>query len=77
MPTIRNYNIEVSVVVRVRDTEKETTVIHIEKSERQKANSYNPLLSIPKVVEGCIDELKGEISPHIRFVHHSETSLAV
>lgn len=73
MPLMQNYDVEVEITVKVRNTSGDYTLLHTMMVVQQKANSYDSGKSIPAAVTKAIDELHKKAAAHARLARDHET----
>lgn len=72
MPLIQHYEVEVEVIVRVRNTSNDTTIVQYSTMSHRDANSYDTAKSIPAAATKCIDDLHKKVGAIARLTRDQE-----
>lgn len=78
MPTMQDYEVEVEIIIRVRNVSASRVggaekIVDYSTAVVEDANSYNPSYSIPAATTRAIDELHAKVSQIVRIAKDHET----
>lgn len=72
MPTMRDYDIEIEVTVRVRERTSQISLASVTLGDTKKANSYDPKQMISAVVADALGETDRQVMSHVRRIEDVE-----